>query len=271
MKINIRILALIAVAALALSTASCDRLKARDQLNKGVASYKNARYEQAVEHFKNAVTLDPSLSNAKIYLAAAYVAQYIPGVESPENLQNANNAIAQYKAVLDKDPKNVNSVKSLAGLYFQMKKFDDAKTYNQRAVELDPNDPEAYYSIGVIDYWKLFTPLQEEKSKAGLRADEPLKDKKLCASLRDKDSGTLQEGLDSLNKAMSLRQDYDDAMAYMNLLYRQKADRECDQPDQAAQDRKAADDWLDKAMAARKEKAEKAASAPQGITNDQSQ
>lgn len=266
-----QIFALVAAAALALSATGCNKLKARDQLNKGVAAYKNARYEQAVEHFKDAVTLDPSLDNAKIYLAAAYVAQYIPGVDSPENLQNANEAIAQYKAVLDKDPTNVNSVKSLAGLYFQMKKFDDAKTYNQRAIELDANDPEAYYSIGVIDYWKLFTPLQEERSKDGLRPDEPLKDKKVCANLRDQDSATLQEGMDSLNKAMSLRQDYDDAMAYMNLLYRQRADRECDQPDQAAQDRKQADDWLDKAMAARKEKADKAASAPQGITTDQSQ
>src|SRR5581483_4342164 len=95
MKTNIRILALVAVAALALSSAGCNKLRARDQLNKGVASYKNARYAQAVEHFKNAVNLDPGLANAKIYLAAAYVAQYIPGVDSPENLQNANNAIAR--------------------------------------------------------------------------------------------------------------------------------------------------------------------------------
>ena len=85
MKVSLRVLALVAVAALALSNAGCDKLRARDQLNKGVASYKNARYEVAIEHFKNAVALDPSLQNAKLYLAAAYVAQYIPGVDSPEN------------------------------------------------------------------------------------------------------------------------------------------------------------------------------------------
>jgi tetratricopeptide (TPR) repeat protein len=270
MKVSLRVVVLMAVAALALSTAGCDKLRARDQLNKGVASYKNARYEQAVEHFKNAVGLDPSLQNAKLYLAAAYVAQYIPGVESPENLQNANGAIEQYKAVLEKDASNANAVKSLAGLYFQMKKFDQAKEYNRKAIQLDPNDPEAYYSIGVIDYWGLFTPLQEERAKQGLKPDEPLKDKKLCAKLRDRDNPILQEGVDSLNKAMQFRQDYDDAMAYMNLLYRQKADRECDQPEQAAQDRNEADQWLDKAMAARKAKAERAANSPQGITVDQS-
>src|SRR5579884_4067758 len=208
MKISLRITAVVATAALVLSSAGCNKLRARDQLNKGVASYKNARYEQAIEHFKNAVDLDPELKNAKIYLAAAYVAQYIPGVDSPENLQNANNAIAQYKAVLDKDPNNVNAVKSLAGLYFQMKKFDDAKQYNQKAIQLDANDPEAYYSIGVIDWTEAYQPRMEERAKLGLKPDEPIKDKKVCEALQQKNSDIVKDGIDVLNKALSLRPDY---------------------------------------------------------------
>jgi len=270
MKVSLRVVVLMAVAALALSTAGCDKLRARDQLNKGVASYKNARYEQAIEHFKNAVALDPSLLNAKLYLAAAYVAQYIPGVDSPDNLANANGAIDQYKAVLAQDPKNVNSMKGIAGLSLQMKKFDDARSYYRRAIDLDQNDPEAYYSIGVIDWTMAFTPRMEERAKLGLRPDEPLKDKKVCAKLRDAAAPIIQDGIDNLNKALSLRQDYDDAMAYMNLIYREKADRECDEPDERAADLKTADDWVDKAMAAKKAKAEKAANSPQGITVDQS-
>jgi tetratricopeptide (TPR) repeat protein len=269
MKISLRITAVLAVAALALSTAGCNKLRARDQLNKGVASYKNARYEQAIEHFKNAVTLDPSLQNAKIYLATAYLAQYIPGVDSPDNLQNANAAIDQYKAVLDQDPKNVNSIKGIAYLYLQMKKFEDAKQYYRKAIDLDPNDPEAYYSIGVIDWTEAYQPRMEARSKLGLRPDEPLKDKKVCAQLRDENGQVIQDGIDALNKALSLRQDYDDAMAYMNLMYREKADRECDQPDERAADLKTADEWVDKTMAAKKAKAEKS-SGPNGITVDQS-
>jgi tetratricopeptide (TPR) repeat protein len=269
MKVSLKVLAMMAVAAVALSTTGCNKLRARDQLNKGVASYKNARYEQAIEHFKDAVELDPSLQNAKLYLAAAYVAQYIPGVDSPENLQNANGAIAQYKSVLEQDPKNVNSMKGIAGLSLQMKKFDDAKAYYRKAIDLDPNDPEAYYSIGVIDWTMAFQPRMEERAKMGLRPDEPLKDKRACAKLREKDGPAIQDGIDNLNKALSLRQDYDDAMAYMNLMYREKADRECDQPDQRAADLKTADEWVDKAMAAKKAKAEKS-SGPNGITMDQS-
>src|SRR5438045_8338916 len=156
MRIGLRIVALVGALAVALTATGCDKLRARDQLNKGVASYKNAKYEQAIGHFKNAVELDPSLQNAKIYLATAYLAQYIPGVDSPENLQNANSAIDQYTAALEQDSKNVNSIKGIAYLYLQMKKFDDAKTYYHKAIDLDPNDPEAYYSVGVIDWTETY-------------------------------------------------------------------------------------------------------------------
>ena len=45
--------------ALALLATSCQKLQARDQLNKGVQAFKNAQYPQAVENFKKAVELDP--------------------------------------------------------------------------------------------------------------------------------------------------------------------------------------------------------------------
>jgi tetratricopeptide (TPR) repeat protein len=197
MKTGLKILAVAGAAWLVLTAAGCDRLRARDQLNKGVAAYKNARYEQAIENFKNAVALDDSLKNAKLYLATAYAQQYIPGVDSPENLQNATSAIDQYKSVLQQDPKNVNSIKGIAYLYLQMKKFEDAKDYYRKAVALDPNDPEAYYSVGVIDWTQAYQPRMEERAKIGLRPDEPLKDKKLCAKLRDENGNVIQDGLTS--------------------------------------------------------------------------
>jgi len=149
-----------------------------------------------------------------------------------------------------------------------MKKFDLAKEFNHKAIQLDPNDPEAYYSLGVIDWTESYQPRMEERAKLGLRPDEPLKDKKLCAKLRDEQGPIIQDGLDSLTKAIQLRQDYDDAMAYVNLLYREKADRECDDPDQRAADLKTADEWVDKTMIAKKNKLEKKA-GPNGITMDQ--
>src|ERR1700758_1714451 len=223
MKNSLRILAVVSIAAAMLFGAGCNKLRARDQLNKGVQSYKNSKYEEAMDHFQQAVSLDPALLNARLYLATAFAQQYIPGADTPDNNKMAEQAIDQYKEVLQRDPKNVNSVKGIAYLYLQMKRFDDAKEFYRKATQLDPNDPEPYYSVAVIDWTQTYQPRMEERAKLGLKPDEPLKDKKVCAGLKEKNGSNIQEGIDNLNKALQLRPDYDDAMAYMNLMYRERA------------------------------------------------
>jgi hypothetical protein len=59
-----------------------------------------------------------------------------------------------------------------------------------------------------------------------------------------------------LKKAIDLRHDYDDAMAYMNLMYRERADIQCCDPKAQAADLKAADDWVDMTLATKKRKSE---------------
>jgi len=249
----------------------CNKLKARDQLNKGVQSYKNARYEDAIAHFQKAVALDPRLLNARLYLATAYAQRYVPGADTPENNRMGQQAIDEYKKVLQMDPKNTNSVKGIASLYFNMKKFDQAKEYHEKAKQLDPNDPEEYYSIAVIEWTQAYAPRQEERAKLGLKPEEPIKDKKVCEALRDRNQSKVDEGIQNLTKALQLRPDYDDAMAYMNLLYREKADLECGNADARMADLKTADDWVDKTMATKKVKAEKLAQKGGGIvTGEQS-
>jgi len=181
---------MLAAVALALfSSVGCDKLKARDQLNKGVKSYKDNHYEQAIDHFQKAVNLDPALINARMYLATAYVSQYIPGVDSPDNLRTAQQAIDEYQKVIDANPsrdQKVNSAKGIAYLYLNEKKWDDAKKYYRMASELDPNDPEPYYSVGVIDWTACFQPRMEERAKLGMKPEENLnpknKDQKKAAT-----------------------------------------------------------------------------------------
>jgi tetratricopeptide (TPR) repeat protein len=263
-----KLIAVLAMSAALLAVTGCNKLKARDQLNKGVQAYKNSHFEEAIERFKNAVALDPNLNVARLYLATAYAQQYIPGADTPENNRLAEQAIEEFKKVLEKDRKSINSVKGIAALYFQMKKFDQAKEYHNKAKQLDPNDPEAYYAIGVIDWTQSYAPRMEERAKIGLKPDEQLKDKKVCAALKDKNWNVIMDGIDNLKKALELRPDYDDAMAYMNLLFREKADLECEDLDQRQADLKTADDWVAKTMITKKQKAEKAAQ-PGGITLEQ--
>jgi TPR repeat protein len=224
------------------------------QLNMGVQSYKNARYEEAIEHFKTAVSLDPSLLNARIYLATAYAQQYVPGAETPDNKRYADQAIEEYKKVLAVDPTNVNSVKGIAYLYLQQKQFEDAKRYYFKAVQIDPNDPEDYYAVAFIDWTQAYKFRQDERNKLGMKATDALKDKKVCEAVKAHNSAPVEEGIGLLSKALQLRQDYDDAMAYMNLMYRERADYECDSPDVRTADLNAADGWVYKTIATKKEK-----------------
>jgi tetratricopeptide (TPR) repeat protein len=259
MKTTQRLLVVFAAALVILSSTGCNKLKARDHLNKGVQAYKSSKFEQAIDHFQQAVSLDPTLVNARLYLATAYTQQYIPGVDTPDNNHYAEEAIDTYKQVLQVDPKNINSIKGIAYLDWQMKKFDQSKAFDKRASEVDPNDPEPYYSIAVIDWTQTYVPRQEERAKLGMKPEDslPTKDKKVCAEMKEKNSADVQEGIDNLNKALQLRPDYDDAMAYMNLMYRERADIDCDDPAAHNADLKTADEWVDKTMATKKAKAEK--------------
>jgi tetratricopeptide (TPR) repeat protein len=279
MNKNLRLLTLAAVALALFSSVGCDKLRARDQLNKGVKAYKDNHYEQAIDHFQQAVQLDPGLINARMYLATAFVSQYIPQVESPDNLRIAQQAIDEYQKVLDNPSaareQKVNSAKGVAYLYLNQKKWDDAKKFYRMASDMDPSDAEPYYSVGVIDWTASYQPRMEERAKLGLKPEENLnpknKDQKqVCDALKVKNTPAIQEGIDSLDKAIKLRADYDDAMAYMNLMYRERADVECDDLAARAEDLKTADHWVDETLKAKKEKADKAAQASGGgITVDQ--
>jgi hypothetical protein len=278
MNKNIRLITLAAAALALLSSVGCNKLLARDQLNKGVEAYKNSHYEQAIDHFQKAVELDPKLINARMYLATAFVSQYVPGVDTPDNLRTAQQAIDEYTKVIDVNPsrdQKVNAAKGIAYLYLNEKKWDDAKKYYRMASEADPNDPEPYYSVGVIDWTACYQPRMEERAKLGMKPEEHLnpknKDqKKACDELKEKNAASIQEGIDSLTKAIQIRPDYDDAMAYMNLMYRERADVECDDLAAREADLKTADDWVDKTLAAKKTKAEKETQkAGGGIVMDQ--
>src|SRR6266403_5310598 len=137
----------------------CNKLRARDLLNKGVTAFKNGQYDQAVDQFQKAKEADPDLMNARLYLATAYATQYIPGAPSEQNKKLGEQAVAEFKEVLEKDPKNLNAIDGIGSILFQMagtpynpKMFEESKKYHQMHIQFKPEDPEPYYWIGVIDW-----------------------------------------------------------------------------------------------------------------------
>jgi tetratricopeptide (TPR) repeat protein len=258
----------ILVAGLALAAfglTGCNKLRARDQLNKGVNAFKNAQYSDAVENFKTAVELDPSFAPARLYLATAYMQQYIPGSESVENNRMAEAAHDEFMKVLDQVPNDKTAVAALASLYFNEKKFDDAQKWYEKQAAIDPSNPVAYYSLGVIAWSKWYPAYGAARAGLGMRQDDPgpIKDKKVREELKAQWQPVIQGGLQALDKALQADPQYDDAMAYENLLIRENADL-ADNKDDYEKQVKIANDWVDKALAMKKAKAEKKANSTQG-------
>jgi len=246
----------------------CSKLRARDLLNKGVAAFKNAQFDAAVEDFKQAKELDPDLLNASLYLATAYASQYIPGAPSDENMRHGQEAIAEYKGVLEKDPNNMSAIDGLASILYQMagqpfdaKKFDESKSYHERHIALKPNDPAPYYSVGVID-WALSyrgnTEMRADYNRAHINKQvkdtEPLPPD-VRREYTEKYQTMVDQGIASLKKAIDLKPDYDDAMTYLNLLYRRKADMVESSAERDSLT-KQADDLLDKVKEIKQKRAE---------------
>ena len=259
--------ALLAVTLVALAATGCDKLKARDLLNKGVNAYKGAQFDVAIEDFKQAKELDPTLTNAQLYLATAYASQYIPGAPSQENIRNGEQAITEFKAILDKDPNNLSALDGLgsilynmAGTPFDEAKMQESKTYHQKHISLKGDDPEPYYWVGVIDWSLSYRGNKDAREEYNSNAKKTIKDSDplpapVATQFNQKFGDTVNQGIDSLKKAIEIKPDYDDAMAYLNLLYRQKADMET-AADAREADLKNADDLVDKVKAIKQKKME---------------
>lgn len=271
--------ATIAAVFLAIAATGCDKLKSRDQLNKGVVEFRNAHYDKAVDHFKQAISLDPTNPNAQEYLATAYMSQWIPGAESPENVAMANKARDEFNKVLQTNDKDTTALASLANIAYQSasslppdqkaQQLDEAAKWEKKLVEVDPKNKEAYYMLGVIAWAKWYPADISARLNIHMKPDDPgpLKDKKVKEDLKTQYAGLIDEGIQNMQKALDIDPEYEDAMTYMNLLIREKADLLDDQ-DEYKKQVEIADNWMQKALDTKKAKAARQPASPGGIVVD---
>ena len=254
---------------LVLST-GCEKLQSRDELNKGVQAYRAQKYADAAKHFKEAVRLDPTSENALSYLATSYMTQWVPGVDSPDNKKNHDMAVQTFQQLLDKDPKNNLALGSMAFMAYssatnatpdqRTAALEEARKWNQRRVEVNPKDAEAYYYLGVIDWSEAFTPIQTVRVNQHMKPDDPgpIKDPKVREELKAKYQSAIDSGIQDLQKSVTLNKENDDAMTYLNLLLRKKADLE-DSPEASRADISQAEEWFNKSLEMKKIKANRPA------------
>jgi tetratricopeptide (TPR) repeat protein len=256
-KVASKIVLALAVVGVAFGATGCAKLKARDLLNKGVASFANGQYDDSIEKFKQAKDLDPTLMNARLYLATAYATEYKPGIPTDDNTRIGQQAVTEFQDVLSVDPGNIAAIDGIGSILFLMagtpftpEKFEESKQYHEKHIALKPDDPEPYYWVGMVDWTMAYRAnsgmrlaYNQENPRKQITEADPLPDK-----VRDQYTQQygvmVDEGLKMIGKAVELRPDYADAMAYQSLLFRQKAD----QSDGAARAalEKQGDDLLDK-------------------------
>ncbi|HEY7210548.1 MAG TPA: tetratricopeptide repeat protein [Bryobacteraceae bacterium] len=239
--------------------AGCARLQSNDQMNKGVIAFKNNHYPEAVRHFKEAVRLDPNNTNAQAYLATSYFIQWVPGADSPDNKKNYDMAQTEFQKILQKDPSNSQALASMASMAYnkattsnpEQRKaaFEEARKWNERRIEVDPKDAEAYYYLGVIDYYDALADIQTARVNGKLSPNDPgpLKDQKVKEELKEKYQKSIDSGLEQLKKALGIDKENEDAMSYINLLLREKAAL-ADDADQAKALANEANDWMEKSL-----------------------
>ena len=132
----------------------------------------------------------------------------------------------------DSKPNDPAVYLQLANFYNSQGDFEKTIQYLNERIKIEPNNPEAHYTVATY-YW--------DKANRDFR----LSDKEKIQYVMD--------GLGSVDKAIGIKSDYMEAIAYKNLLLRLQANLEKDPKKQQAL-LKEADELRDKATELRKQK-----------------
>ena len=199
MRLNVKWLtALIILAALPMSGCGfMQKLRARDNVNKGVKAFTDQKYSAAAQYFEKAIELDPEFETARMYLATTYTSQFIPGSADPKSEEMGQKSISTFKEIVDKckdlSSENCkNAMLSIASLYYQMRQYPESKEWCNRILKVDGSNAEAYYRIAVIDFDDTFEKTGVQGEMVSLMTQEETEE-----ALK-----SIEEGLTCLSKAL---------------------------------------------------------------------
>jgi beta-lactamase regulating signal transducer with metallopeptidase domain len=245
-------LAVCAVMASSLRVSALAQNAPSGELGLAAAAYDAGDFKAAVDHFRKALAQDPNNLNIKLRLANAELRIVHPDGDLAKSPILAD-ARQQYLEVLAHDNGNRQALERLAELDLTMGRPQEAREAALKLIQADPQNKNACYLVGFVDWSTVYQAIEKARQATG----EPdrkgqLADAAARETLRDQYLPVIDEGLRMTNRAVELDAGYSDAMAYLNLLLRAKAaimDDSAEVADTLAQ----ADDWMQKAMDARKQ------------------
>jgi TonB family protein len=225
-------------------------------MSRGVQAFRSAKYGEAVVAFEHVVAADPGNVTAHLYLGTAHLQQYIPGAEASENIAHADRAAEEFDRVLAMEPGDKVALASMASLQLNRKRYEDARAWNKRLLVIDPSNKTAYYSIAFSIWSEWYPAYSAARQSAGLTPEMPgpIPDPAVRESLRARWWAAIDEAIFNLKRAVDLDPDYSDAMAYVNLFIRERADLVSSQQEYT-QEISEADRWVGRALEAKKKEA----------------
>lgn len=239
-------------------------------LQKGVDAYRSGQFQNAIDAFQLAADFDPNDVTAHLYLATANMVLYVPGDPSKANLARSEGAKIEFKHALELDPGNLTALLSLGTLCLResgaadqpdIAKLDEARAWYLKVLNEDPRNKNALYTIGVIDWRKVNPALASARVTLGMKPEDsgPL-DPKVRSALKAQYGPVNDEGISSIHKALEVDPGFEEAMSYLNLLLRQRAEL-ADSPAESQKDIAEADQSIQKMVDLRASKGQ-----PGGMT-----
>ncbi len=220
----------ILLAILVVSTSGCslvNRIRAKNQLNEAARAYHDGHFEEAEQYSRKALELDPDSKTAPLFIARTIHAQYKPGVQAPENLAKANDAIQAYQLVLQRNPKSDEAFKAIAYLYEALKDGDKLRSWISSRANDASAEPEkraeAYILLASKDWDCSFkiTELPSNSTKVVGAGNKVTITYKKPQNQKDFDTAQacLKRGLEEIENAIKLDPNSEPAWAYKtNLL-----------------------------------------------------
>lgn len=226
---------------------------AQDDMKQAESALTRKDYPAAAQHARNAVTLEPNNTDARLLLARSVSSL---AMDQPGDKSLLAEARQQYLDVLALDPKSLRAMDGVASVDIFTKQFNDAHAWVMKMMAADPKLETAYYTAGFLDWSIIYPPYMQARAAAGMKPQDPgiIPDAAARQNFRHQYGPQLEEGFRMLQVALSLDPADSNAMAYMNLLYRiQGAVVDSDAESKAAIAQ--ADDWVGKALAAKRQNA----------------
>ncbi|HKR21942.1 MAG TPA: hypothetical protein VJS17_05065 [Pyrinomonadaceae bacterium] len=125
-------------------------------MNEAARAYREGRFVEAEQHSREAAQLDPDNKTAPMFIARTIHAQYRPGVQAPDNVQKAQQAIEAYQKILERNPQDEEAYKAVAYLYGAIKEDGKLRDWITARATSDATEPtkraEAFVVLASKDW-----------------------------------------------------------------------------------------------------------------------